>query len=129
MTRYLVDTHLLLWAAGEPQKLSARAVDILSETANDCLFSAASIWEVAIKSALGRADFVVDPSLLAAGLRKHAYLELPITAAHAARVAALPRHHQDPFDRILAAQANVEGLTLLTRDSRLADYPGGVELV
>lgn len=129
MTRYLVDTHLLLWAAGEPSKLSAATTEVITDPSHELFFSAASIWEVAIKASLGRADFVVDASLLASELPRHGYVELRVTAAHAAHVASLPTLHNDPFDRLLLAQANVEGMRLLTRDRRLGDYPAEVEVV
>ncbi len=89
-------------------------------------FSAASIWEVAIKSSLGRADFEADPRLLRAGLRGAEYRELAVSSDHAAAVAELPRHHADPFDRMLIAQAQVEFLTLLTHDAALVPYGGVV---
>jgi PIN domain nuclease of toxin-antitoxin system len=127
--RFLLDTHVLLWAAGEPHKLGERATTILADVSHEILFSAASIWEVAIKSASNRADFVADADVLTRELRNHGYVELPVSAAHAARVAGLPAVHADPFDRILVAQAQLERLTLLTRDRRVAAYAGHVELV
>ena len=89
-------------------------------------FSAASIWEVAIKSALGRPDFRADPHLLRRGLLDNGYEELAITSAHAAAVSQLPHLHRDPFDRILVVQATAEGCTLLTADAALAAYPGPI---
>jgi PIN domain nuclease of toxin-antitoxin system len=129
VARFLLDTHLLLWAAGEPHKLGHRATEILENVSHEVVFSAASIWEVAIKSALNRADFVADAEILARELRRHGFVELPVRAVHAARVGALPALHADPFDRILVAQARLERLTLLTHDRRVAAYPGDVELV
>jgi PIN domain nuclease of toxin-antitoxin system len=90
------------------------------------VFSAASIWEIAIKRALGRDDFSVDLHLLRRGLRDNAYEELAITAAHALAVDTLPPLHKDPFDRMLLAQAQVEGIVLVTSDARVAEYPGTI---
>ena len=127
--KLLLDTHLLLWAANGPECLSARAKVYFDDAEHELLFSAASIWEVAIKSGLGRVDFKVDARLLRRGLLDNGYGELPITSAHAVFVESLPPIHKDPFDRILVAQAPVEGITLLTADSVVARYPGPIELV
>ena len=127
--KLLLDTQLLLWAAGEPKKLSARARAYLNDQDNEPLFSAASIWEVAIKHTLGRADFRVQPRVLRRGLLDNGYTELPITSLHAVGIDALPAVHKDPFDRILLAQALAEGLLLLTTDSDLAKYRGPVRTV
>lgn len=126
---FLLDTHLVLWLSGRPDRLSAEAAEILTEPSNTLLFSAASIWEVAIKHALRRADFVTDPGLLRNGLLAVGCVELPITGPHAAAVATLPRIHGDPFDRLLVAQAMVEGVILLTVDRTLARYPAPVRVV
>lgn len=127
--KLILDTHLLLWAANEPERLSARARAYFDNAEHELLFSAASIWEVAVKSGLGRVDFKVDARLLRRGLLDNGYSELPITSAHAVFVESLPPVHKDPFDRILVAQANVEGITLLTADSVVASYSGPIELV
>lgn len=127
--RLLLDTHLLLWAAGEPDKLSARARTLMEDPDNVLVFSAASLWEITIKTGLGRADFQVDPHLLRRGLIENGYEELPITSQHALAVGHLPDVHRDPFDRILVAQAMVEGLLLLTRDPLVKAYPGPIEAV
>jgi len=136
--KLLLDTQLLLWAAGSDGVaeigagsggLSAQAAALIDDPANELLFSAASLWEVAIKHGLGRADFRADPRLLRRGLLDNGYLELPITGAHALAVADLPPLHKDPFDRILIAQALVEGVTLLTADAVVAGYPGAVRRV
>lgn len=118
----LLDTHLLLWAAYEPEKLSAEARNWIGDDANTLLFSAASLWEVAIKSSLARSDFTVNPRILRRGLMENGYRELPVTSAHAVAVSELPPIHQDPFDRILVAQARTEGLTLLTSDAKVVAY-------
>lgn len=124
--KLLLDTHLLLWAAGEPDKLPATALAEIENTDNELLFSAASLWEVAIKRGLGRADFTVNPRLLRRGLLDNGYQELPITGEHAVAVDGLPPLHKDPFDRMLIAQSIVEGITLLTVDERVAQYPAPV---
>lgn len=118
----LLDTHLLLWAAYEPAKLSPDARRHIADNANDLLFSSASIWEVSIKSSLAKADFTVNPRILRRGLMENGYRELPITSAHAIAVGDLPPIQQDPFDRILIAQARTEGLALLTADAKVGAY-------
>ena len=127
--KLLLDTHLLLWAAGQPKRLSASARKLLSDPSNELLFSAASIWEVAIKRGLGRDDFQADPRLLRRGLLDNGYNELPILSDHVVAIDSLPPIHKDPFDRLLVAQVTVEGITLLTADSVVAQYPGPVRMV
>jgi len=124
--KLLLDTHLLLWAAGEPDRLPLSAVAEIENASNDLLFSPASLWEVAIKRGLGRDDFTIDPRLLRRGLLDNGYQELPITSEHAVAIDGLPPIHKDPFDRILVAQAIVEGITLLTVDDVVAHYPGPI---
>lgn len=127
--KLLLDTHLLLWAAGQPQKLSKRARLLISSSDNELFFSAASVWEVVIKRTLGRADFKVDVRVFRRGLLDNGYSELHINSEHALALDQLPQIHKDPFDRILVAQAMTEGITLLTADSRVAQYPAPVRLV
>jgi PIN domain nuclease of toxin-antitoxin system len=127
--KFLLDTHLLLWAAGQPDQLSVEARAIIEDPHNELLFSAASIWEVTIKCGLGRSDFRVNPRLLRRGLLDNGYIELPINSAHAVAVQDLPPIHKDPFDRILLAQASVEGITLMTSDALVAQYPGAIKCV
>ncbi|WBO24344.1 type II toxin-antitoxin system VapC family toxin [Sphingomonas abietis] len=127
--KLLVDTHLLLWAASAPDKLPAAARDLIEDVENTLLFSVASIWEIAIKRGLGRDDFKVDPRLLRRGLLDNGYEELPITSEHAVSVDGLPPIHRDPFDRLLIAQAMVEGIILLTADEHVGDYPGPIRKV
>ena len=127
--KLLLDTHLLLWAAGKPNRLSGTARKLIDSAANELLFSAASVWEVAIKRALGRSDFQADPRLLRRGLLDNGYTELPILSDHVVAIESLPPIHKDPFDRLLVAQATVEGITLLTTDSQVAQYPGPVRAV
>ena len=127
--KLLLDTHLLLWSAGQPDLLSRAARDALEDPDNDLWFSAASLWEIAIKRGLGRDDFRVDPRVLRRGLRDNGYTELPVTSEHAIGVEALPPLHKDPFDRILVAQSVAEGVTLLTTDPLVARYPGPIRQV
>ena len=129
----LVDTHLLLWAAGEPHKLSRAARRLLEDTSAQLWFSAASLWEVAIKHGLanthGRKDFHVEPRRLRRGLIDNGWRELAISSEHAVAILDLPPIHKDPFDRMLLAQAHVEGLTLITSDAIVGQYPGRVRKV
>jgi PIN domain nuclease of toxin-antitoxin system len=127
--KLLLDTHLLLWAAASPERLSAAALSLLNDPAHELVFSAASLWEIAIKCRLGRKDFRVDPRLLRRGLLDNGYLELPITSEHAVVTYSLPPLHKDPFDRILVAQAMVEGVELLTVDPIVAQYGSPVRKV
>jgi PIN domain nuclease of toxin-antitoxin system len=127
--KLLLDTHVLLWAAGEPGRLSRAARRLMNDSRNELIFSAANLWEIAIKRGLGRNDFQVDPRLLRRGLLDNGYSELPIGGDHAVALDGLPPLHKDPFDRILIAQATVEGITLLTVDPLVAQYPGPVRRV
>jgi PIN domain nuclease of toxin-antitoxin system len=124
--KLLLDTHLLLWAAGQPERLSTQARGLIDDPDNELLFSAASLWEVAIKRGLGRHDFKVDARLLRRGLLDNGYRELPIVSDHVVATESLPPIHKDPFDRVLVAQATVEGITLLTIDSLVSQYPGPI---
>ena len=127
--RLLLDTHLLLWAAGEPERLPDAARALIEDAQNEPMFSAASLWEVAIKSGLGRADFRVEARLLRRGLLENGYDEMAVTGEHAVATADLPPIHKDPFDRILVAQAAAEGILLLTADPIVARYPGPIRKV
>jgi len=127
--KLLLDTHLLLWAAGNPDRLSDAARSLIENPENELLFSAASLWEVAIKRGLGRSDLQADPRLLRRGLLDNGYNELPILSDHVVAIESLPLIHKDPFDRLLVAQATVEGITLLTSDAVVAQYPGPVQMV
>lgn len=117
--RLLLDTHALLWTLGEPASLGSRARDAIEDEANDVFVSAVSVWEIAIKRALGK---LAAPDDLVAGIVGQGFSPLPISWHHADLAGALPRHHADPFDRMLVAQAEAEGLTLVTRDARIALY-------
>jgi PIN domain nuclease of toxin-antitoxin system len=125
----LLDTHLLLWAAGQPERLPVAARDLLLDSANQPVFSAASLWEIEIKRALGRPDFSVDPRRLWRMLLVNGYHELPVTSEHAIALNDLPMLHKDPFDRILIAQARTETMLLLTVDETVAEYGKGTQLV
>lgn len=120
--RLLLDTHLLLWALGDPEKLPATARQGILDPTNQVLFSAASIWEIAIKAELGRVDFAAKPEDIARAAIESGFDELPVHAQHAALTARLPRHHRDPFDRLLVAQAMTEPARLLTVDAALGLY-------
>lgn len=124
--KLLLDTHLLLWAAGDPGRLSTVARALIEEPDNELFFSAASLWEISIKRGLGRPDFQVDPRVLRRGLLDNGYSELPVISEHAVAIEGLPPIHKDPFDRMLVAQATVEGITLLTADALVSQYPGPV---
>jgi len=127
--RLLLDTHLLLWAVASSKRLPPAVRDLLEDSSNDAYFSAASIWEIAIKSALERKDFIVDLVALERALPAMGLIELPVSAAHAVRVARLPRLHQDPFDRLLIAQSIAEPLTLVSNDAVLARYSADIRIV
>jgi PIN domain nuclease of toxin-antitoxin system len=127
--KLLLDTQVLLRAAGQPERLSAAARKLLNDPRNELLFSAASLWEIAIKNTLGREDFRVEPRLLRRGLLDNGYAELPVTSQHAVNIDGLPPLHKDPFDRLLLSQALSEGITLVTSDGQLARYPGPVRKV
>jgi PIN domain nuclease of toxin-antitoxin system len=127
--KFLLDTHLLLWAAGQPERLSKSARELIENPDNVLYFSAASIWEIAIKSSLGREDFKADSRLIRRGLIDNGYQEIAISSEHAAGVQALPLFHKDPFDRLLIAQSLSEGLPLVTVDPLLSQYPGMIQQV
>ena len=127
--KVLLDTHLLLWAAGQPDRLSPAARRLVNSAETELLFSAASLWEIAIKRSLGRTDFQVDARLLRRGLLDNGYGELPIKSEHVVATGDLPPIHKDPFDRVLVAQATIEGALLLTADPLVAQYPGPIRKI
>jgi PIN domain nuclease of toxin-antitoxin system len=127
--KILADTHILLWASDHPEGLSKAARVLLSDPENDLFFSPMSIWEVAVKGALGRKDFQFDPRVLRRNLLDNSYLELPLSSDHVLAVQGLPSIHKDPIDRLLIAQATVEGILLLTADRQIAKYPGPIRKV
>jgi len=123
--RVLLDTHLLLWALSSPEKLSKRARQRIDSS--EIFVSAASIWEISIKSALGKLE--ADPDEILAGVEPAGFNHLPIVGGHAAKVKKLPPIHKDPFDRLLVAQARFEPMILLTDDDVLGGYGEFVEVV
>jgi len=124
--KLLLDTHILLWAAGEPQKLPVKIRQLIEDEENTLFFSAASIWEIVMKNGLGRSDFQIEPRMFRSALMDNGYLEVPITSEHVLFVHDLPPLHKDPVDRILVAQSSIEGMALLTVDQAVIDYGGTV---
>ena len=124
--RLLLDTHLLLWAAGDSPRLSDKARATISDPAHEKIFSVASLWEIAVKTSLGRSDFVVDAERLRTAMLANRFTELTIQASHVFQIARLPAIHRDPFDRMLVAQALEERLTLLTSDPVVASYSAAI---
>ena len=121
--KLLLETHLLIWAADSVERIPPSALALMAEEENELLFSVVSIWEVAIKRGLNRPDFQLDPRQLRRGLIDNGYIELPIIGEHAVAIPQLPPIHKDPFDRMLIAQAMVEGVILITNDESMALYP------
>ncbi|MGI8903828.1 MAG: type II toxin-antitoxin system VapC family toxin [Solirubrobacteraceae bacterium] len=117
--RLLLDSHVLIWWFAET-RLAADAATAISDPANEIVISAASVWELAIKLAVGRLE--VDLDVLVTNVRKDRFTELLITLEHARTAGRLPLHHGDPFDRMLIAQAQLEGLTIVTRDPLIQRY-------
>ena len=127
--KLLLDTHLLIWTAGNVRKLSKTARAMIEDRDNEIAFSAVSIWEIAIKYALEKPEFNVDPYIVRRGCLDNGMSELAMTSEHGIIVATLPHIHKDPFDRLLVAQAMAEGVTLLTADKTIGQYRGPVRLV
>ena len=128
--RILLDTQVWLWVLGEPARLSAAGRARLRSPANTFYLSAANVWEIVIKHAAGKLRLPGEPvAYLRGRLAQTPAAILPITHEHALQLALLPLHHRDPFDRILIAQATVEGITLLTADPIVARYPGPIKKV
>jgi PIN domain nuclease of toxin-antitoxin system len=125
----LLDTHLLVWTGTKSERLPTKARSLIAAPENRLYLSVISIWEIAIKRSLGRQEFNVDPRILRRGLIENKYVEVTVSGAHALAIDGLPLIHKDPFDRMLVAQALVEGITLLTVDRVLAQYPCPVRLV
>jgi PIN domain nuclease of toxin-antitoxin system len=119
LTPLLVDTHVLSWWRGDSHRISAGVREELANPAVPLFFSAASIWEIAIKRAQGKLSV---PENLLDTMEERGFLELPVVSRHAIRAGALPAHHGDPFDRMIVAQAQTEGLTVVTSDARIAAY-------
>ena len=126
--KLLLDTHFLIWAANEPEHLTAQVLNLIEDEDNSLYFSTCAIWEVAIKNGRGKPDFKINPWHFRNMLINNNFIELPVTSDHALVIATLPLIHKDPFDRMLVAQATHEGITLLTADATLARYPGPIML-
>lgn len=121
--KFLLDTHVIVWLAVDPARVSASVGERLRAPDAELLLSVASWWELAIKDALGRLDGVVSPARLREEwLRRENVQEIAIRAEHAFDAAALPPVHKDPFDRVLIAQARIEQATLVTADAAIAGY-------
>ncbi|MDR2678561.1 MAG: type II toxin-antitoxin system VapC family toxin [Zoogloeaceae bacterium] len=126
--KYLLDTHLLIWAVTADKKLSASAAALIDDMGNTLVFSVLSLWEIALKRGLDRKDFLYEARFVRQSLLNNGYEELPILSQHVLAVDTLPPLHKDPFDRLLIAQAITEGIVLLTADATVARYPGPVRL-
>lgn len=126
---FLLDTQLVVWSITRADRVSADTRSLISSSESRPFYSVISIWEVAIKYSLRRPDFTVDPQQLKSNLDESGFRDLPIRCEHTFAIGSLPKIHKDPFDRLLVAQAIAEGITLLTVDSVLAQYPGPVRLV
>jgi PIN domain nuclease of toxin-antitoxin system len=127
--RLLLDTHLLLWALDEPERLGPATRTIVEDEGNEVLFSPASIWEIAIKAANGRPDFAFEPWEILNAAIQTGFIELPIRSEAAVQVGKLPLYHRDPFDRLLIAQAMIEPVRFYTADNLLSQYSELVTLV
>ena len=127
--RLLLDTHVLLWSLAEQHRLEGGTRGLIEDPANEVLFSAASIWEIAIKAQLGRVDFPIRPERVAQAARESGFTELPVRSEAAAHVAKLPLLHRDPFDRLLVAQAITDPARLYTADALLPRYSDSVVLI
>jgi PIN domain nuclease of toxin-antitoxin system len=124
--KFLLDTHFVIWIPINDRRIGRAARALLTNPANEFFFSAANLWEIAIKRAQNRPDFACDPREIRRYMIANGYAELPVDGSPAVAIDSLPAIHKDPFDRILIAQAIVEGITLLTDDSVVAQYPGPV---
>lgn len=123
---YLVDTHVLIWLAVDSPRLGDTARDLLADPDNHIFFSAISIFEIATKERLSKRGFDVEASAIRRMMIENDFAELAVTGLHAAHVATLPLVHRDPFDRLLVAQAMIEGFTLMTADEMIVQYPGPI---
>ncbi|MGA2570505.1 MAG: type II toxin-antitoxin system VapC family toxin [Terracidiphilus sp.] len=127
--RYLLDTQLVVWIPVSAPRLSRVARAILNDPGNSLLFSVVSLWELAIKRGIGKLDPRIDPRIIRREMIEAGYEELAVLGQHVLNVESLPLIHKDPFDRLLIAQANAEGITLLTVDTTIARYPGPIRKV
>jgi PIN domain nuclease of toxin-antitoxin system len=119
--RLLLDTHALLWWLSDGAALGPQARALIADPVNDVLVSVASLWEIVVKVRVGKLD--ADIAAICAGAAAEGFITLDIRPAHLAALAALPAHHRDPFDHLLLAQAEVEGLTLVSADRQMRLYP------
>jgi PIN domain nuclease of toxin-antitoxin system len=119
MMKLLLDTHILIWWLSQDRRLSQPEIDIITDPDNLIFVSAATAWEIAVKRMIGKLE---APDDLPAALAANNFLELPITIEHSQKLYQLPLHHNDPFDRIMVAQAMSEDLTFMTRDAKIALY-------
>jgi PIN domain nuclease of toxin-antitoxin system len=126
---FLLDTHFVVWIPINDHRIGKAGRIILSDPANRFLFSAANLWEIAIKRARRGGNFAYDPRAIRKHMLANGYEELPVEGSHAVAVDSLPLIHKDPFDRLLIAQAMVEGITFLTTDTTIARYPGPIRKV
>ncbi len=117
--RVLLDTHVFLWWNGQPEMIAGPLRDAIADPANEIFVSAASVWEIGIKRAIGKLGFV---QRIVEAILAHRFLLLPITGEHAEHAAELPRHHSDPFDRLLVAQAYLERMILGTQNLKIGPY-------
>lgn len=125
----LLDTNILIWSLTQPERLAKTAGPALVDPENEVFFSAVSIWEIAIKFGLHRADFTVEPRAIARQAAKNGFVGLPLAIETAASVATLAAHHRDPFDRLLIAQALAGPMQFYTADAALAVYSDLVHIV
>jgi PIN domain nuclease of toxin-antitoxin system len=123
--KLLLDSHAFLWWLAEDPKLSSAARQAVADPVSTVHISAATVWELSIKASLGKLD--LDGADLVEEIEENDFTELPMTARHSLAAATLPRHHEDPFDRMLIAQARIEGLTVVTRDPAFRDY--GIDII
>lgn len=127
--KFLLDTHFVIWIPIDDRRISRTARKLLTDPAHQFVFSSASLWEIAIKRTQKRMDFAFDPRGIRRQMIANGYEELPVDGSHVVSIDVLPPIHKDPFDRILIAQAMVEGITLLTSDKVIASYPGPIRKV
>ena len=127
--KFLLDTHFILWLPIGGRGISKNVLALLNNSANEFAFSVASLWEIALKRARHRGTFAFDTREIRKQMIENGYEELPILGQHVLGVDSLPPIHKDPFDRLLIAQAVVEGITLLTVDATIARYPGPIRKV
>jgi PIN domain nuclease of toxin-antitoxin system len=127
--KFLLDTQLIVWTFYDQKRMPLQARILMEPRENVLIFSTVSLWEIAIKRGQGKKDFQFDPRVLRRALLDGGYIELPVLGQHSVEVDILPPIHKDPFDRLLIAQAMVEGITLLTTDDKIAEYPGPIRKV